>query len=38
MEPFSLALKDNWGGNKLAKVIIHQNDELVADYLTKIFK
>jgi len=32
MEPFGLALKDYWGGNKLAKVVFHRDDGLVDDY------
>ena len=32
MEPFCLALKNYWGGNKLAKVILHRDDGLVDDY------
>ena len=33
MEPYSLALKDYWDGNKLAKVILHRDDGLVNDYI-----
>ena len=32
MEPYGLALKDYWDGNKLAKVIIHRDDGLLDDY------
>ena len=32
MEPFGLALKAYWEGNKLAKVIFHRDDGLVDDY------
>ena len=32
MEPFGLALKEYWGGNKLAKVIFHRDDGLVDDF------
>jgi 2-polyprenyl-3-methyl-5-hydroxy-6-metoxy-1,4-benzoquinol methylase len=32
MEPFGLALKDYWDGNKLAKVLFHRDDGLVDDY------
>jgi len=32
MEPFGLALKAYWDGNKLAKVIFHRDDGLVDDY------
>lgn len=32
MEPYGLALKDYWEGNKLAKVIIHRDDGLKEDY------
>jgi len=32
MGPLGLALKDYWGGNKLAKAIFHRDDGLVDDY------
>ncbi len=35
MEPFGLALKDYWDGNKLAKVIFHRDDGLVDDYFVR---
>lgn len=33
MEPYGLALKDYWEGNKLAKVIIHRDDGRLDDYI-----
>jgi 2-polyprenyl-3-methyl-5-hydroxy-6-metoxy-1,4-benzoquinol methylase len=32
MEPFGLALREYWEGNRLAKVIFHRDDGLVDDY------
>ena len=32
MEPFRLAIKNYWDGNKLAKVILHRDDGLLDDY------